>query len=112
MKTSIAIDKLINIAPIIADLYPKLKEDESFKKFMATYAKGNKDGKSEVDNIDFVLRVLPVFFKNYKEELFEILAIVCDKTVKEVSEQSLGETVEVVKELLADDDFKSFFINA
>jgi len=108
MKTSIAIDKLINIAPIIADMRPKLQKDENFKKFMETYKSG--DGKA--DNLDFVLRILPVFLKDYKKEVYELLAIVCDKTVKEVEEQSFGQTVKTVKELIEDDDFKSFFIDA
>lgn len=108
MKTGIAIDKLVNIAPIIADMRPKLQKDENFKKFMDTYK--NNDGKA--DNVDFILRVLPVFLKDYKKEVFELLAIICDKTVEEVEEQSFGTTVKVVKELLADDDFKSFFIDA
>lgn len=111
MKTSVAIDKLINIAPIIADLRPKLKEDKDFKDFMENYVKNKKDS-SEIENIDFVLHILPTAIKNYKKELYEILAVLCDKTVEEVSEQSLGETIKVIKELLADDDFKSFFTNA
>lgn len=112
MKTGIAIDKLINIAPIIADLRPKLKDDETFKNFISKYAENRENGKDGIDNFDFVLRVLPVFIKNYKAELYEILAILCDKSVNEVEEQSFGETIKLIKELLADDDFKSFFINA
>lgn len=111
MKTSVAIDKLIDIAPIIADLRPKLKEDKDFINFMENYVKGKKDV-SEIDNFDFVLHILPTAIKNYKQELYGILAILCDKTVEEVSEQSLGETIKVIKELLSDDDFKSFFISA
>jgi hypothetical protein len=108
MKTSIAIDKLINIAPIIADIRPKLQKDKKFKEFIENY----KNGEDKTDNVDFVLKLLPVFLKDYKKEVYELLAIICDKSVEEVEEQSFGQTVKTIKELLADDDFKSFFIDA
>lgn len=106
MKTDIAIDKLINIAPIIAELRPKLKTDEDFKKFIAD----NKENK--LDNFDFVLKILPLFLRKYKQEIYEILSVISDKTVDEIANQSIGATISTIKELIADDDFKSFFINA
>lgn len=108
MNTSIAIKKLINIAPIIADLRPRLAKDEDFKGFIESY----KNNENKGDNVDFVLRFLPCIYNNYEKELYEILGILSDKTAEEVANQSFAETVRVIKELLSDEDFKSFFIEA
>ena len=37
MRTDIAIDKLCNVAPVIADMTEKLSKDEEFKAFMQNY---------------------------------------------------------------------------
>lgn len=108
MQTSIAIEKLINVAPIIADLRPKLKGDEKFKAFIEEYKKN--DG--NVDNVDFLLRFLPLISKSCEKEIYEILSIFCDKSVDEIKAQSFGKTIGVVKELLTDEDVRSFFIDA
>ena len=107
MRTDVAIDKLINIAPIIADARPKLQADEEF----TTLLKSQKDGKG-VDNLDFALKFLPVLLKNYRDEVYSILAIWCDKTKEDIANQPFRETIEVIKDLLKDEDFKGFFANA
>lgn len=108
MNTSIAIKKLINIASIIADLRPRLAKDEAFKGFVENY----KNGENKGDNVDFVLRFLPCVYENYEKELYEILGILSDKTANEIAEQPFAETIRFIKELLSDEDFKSFFTNA
>ena len=65
MRTEDAIDKLCDIAPIIADIGEKAKNDKEFKDFLASYNKSR-------DNRMFVLRVLPVLVKNYKEDMYTI----------------------------------------
>lgn len=107
MRTDVAIDKLINIAPIIADARPKLQADEEF----TTLLKSQKYGKG-VDNLDFALKFLPVLLKNYRDEVYSILAIWCDKTKEDIANQPFRETIEVIKDLLKDEDFKGFFANA
>lgn len=111
MRTDVAIDKLINIAPIIADARPKLQADEEFTTLLKSHLKSQKDGKG-VDNLDFALKFLPVLLKNYRDEVYSILAIWCDKSKEDIANQPFGETVKVIKDLMTDEDFKVFFANA
>ena len=108
MRTDVAIDKLINIAPIIADARPKLQADEEFKKLI----NGVRGDGAKVDNLDFALKFLPVLLKNYRDEVYSILAIWCDKSKEDIANQPFRETIEVIKDLLKDEDFKGFFANA
>lgn len=102
MRTEDAIDKLCDIAPIIADIGEKAKNDQEFKDFLAGY---NKDK----DNRTFVLRVLPVLVKNYKEDMYSILSIWTEKPIEEIKEQSLGVTIKEMKAILEDEDIRAFF---
>lgn len=103
MKTDIAIEKLINIAPIIYEMRDKIKADADF-----IDAIKNMRGET-VDNVGFVLKVVPMILKSYRAEMYDILAIVFDKDVEEIKEQNLGKTINEIKELLSDEDFKGFF---
>lgn len=102
MRTDDAIDKLCDIAPIIADIGEKAKNDQEFKEFMAGYNKAK-------DNRMFMLRVLPVLVKNYKEDMYSILSIWTEKPIDEIKEQSLGVTIKEMKAIFEDEDIRAFF---
>ena len=102
MRTEDAIDKLCDIAPIIADIGEKAKNDQEFKDFMAGYNKSR-------DNRMFVLRVLPVLVKNYREDIYSILSIWTEKPIDEIKEQSLGVTIKEMKAIFEDEDIRAFF---
>lgn len=101
MKTEVAIDKLCNIAPVLAELTEKLSRDEKFKTFM-----GEKGARS---NREFLFKFLPYVFKNYGDDVYSLLALWNEKDVEEVKEQSFSKTIAEVKEILNDEDFRSFF---
>lgn len=102
MRTDVAIDKLCNIAPVIADMTEKISKDEEFKAFMETY-------KAEKSNKVFFFQVIPLLLKNYREEIYEMLAVWEDKTVDEIKNQSFGVTVGEIKAIWDDEDFRIFF---
>lgn len=104
MTTEIAIEKLINLAPVIADLKPKIQENAEVNEFMQKYKQNENK-----DNLDFMLAFLPVLYKYYKDEIFNILAIWEGVTVEEIKNQSFAKTVASIKALVEDEDFKSFF---
>lgn len=101
MRTDVAIDKLCNIAPVLAELSEKLANDTEFKTFM--------NEKSEKTNRDFLFNVVPHLLKNYREEAFYILALWNDTTVEEIKEQPFGKTVTDIKAIFNDEDFRGFF---
>lgn len=102
MRTDDAIDKLCDIAPIIADISEKAQKDQEFKDFLANYNKSR-------DNRMFVLRVLPVLVKNYKEDMYGILSIWTEKPIEEIKKQSIGVTIKELKAIFEDEDIRAFF---
>lgn len=103
MRTDVAIDKLCNIAPIIANMAEELAHDEEFKKITIDYA-----AKKMTQGV-FMLRVIPIILKSHRENAFEILSVWKGKSVDEIKAQSIGVTINEVKEIFNDEDFRSFF---
>lgn len=102
MTTDVAIEKLCALAPIIADTAERLAKDKEFLAFMQKY---NKQRTNKI----FALNILPILLKNYREEIYKVLAIWGDKTVEEVKAQSVSVTISEVKSLISDEDVRAFF---
>lgn len=105
MRTDVAIEKLCNVAPVVADLAEKLSKDTEFKSLVLST-------KENVNNTVFLLKMLPLLLKNYAAEAYEILSIWNDKSVEEVKAQPFAETVRQIKALFADEDLRSFFTSS
>ena len=101
MRTDVAIDKLCNIAPVLAELSEKLSNDTEFKAFMSE--------KGDTTNRNFLFNVVPHLLKNYREEAFYILALWNDTTVEAIKEQPFGKTIAEIKAIFNDEDFRGFF---
>ena len=105
MRTDVAIEKLCNVAPVVADLAEKLSKDTEFKSLVLST-------KENVNNTVFLLKVLPLLLKNYAVEAYEILSIWNEKSVEEIKAQPFAETVRQIKALFADEDIRSFFTSS
>lgn len=105
MRTDVAIEKLCNVAPVVADLAEKLSKDTEFKSLVLLT-------KENVNNTVFLLKVLPLLLKNYAAEAYEILSIWNEKSVDEIKAQPFSETVRQIKALFADEDIRSFFTSS
>lgn len=104
MKTSIAIDKLINVTPVIGNVATLMKADEA----LLTMIKSSRtEGKT--DNFTFGITVLPYILRNYATQCYEILGAFTDKTAEEVAEQDFVVTIKDLKALLVDTEIMSFF---
>lgn len=105
MRTDVAIEKLCNVAPVVADLAEKLSKDTEFKSLVLST-------KENVNNTVFLLKALPLLLKNYAAEAYEILSIWNEKSVDEIKAQPFAETVRQIKALFADEDIRSFFTSS
>lgn len=94
-------EKIFDILPLISDLYDKLNIDEYRK---------NIDKNEDLQTAG--LKLFKYIFKNsklIKEEIFEIVAIIEDKTTEEVKKQGIGSTLKTLKEIYEDEEINSFF---
>lgn len=101
MKTDIAFDKLCDVAPIIGDIVDKAAETPEL--FVTLKKLQNAEKRSDY------FRYLPPVLKICKKEVFELLAVLNDKTAEEIAEQDLKETFAQAYKLLTDKEFSSFF---
>lgn len=107
MKT-ISTEKAFDMLPIVITIYEKLDMDEYRKELAKKLAEENK-GKDAKDkqNINTVFLGIDLFkyimkySQKIKTEVFEIVSIAEDMTVKEVENQSLGKTISTLKDIFA-----------
>ena len=115
MRTDVAIEKLCNLAPIVADLSEKLSKDTEFKNVFLSMLEV-KDGvfslKKDIPRAVFVAKLLPLLLKNYAKEAYEILSVWSEKSIDEVKAQPFAVTVRQVKSLFEDEDIRSFFTSS
>ena len=65
--------------------------------------------KSEFRQKMGLLKFVPVILRYHKDDLYEMIAAVQERTVKEVAQQSTRDTITAVQAILQDEDIRSFF---
>lgn len=103
MQTKRAIDKIYLAIPIIKALRGKLKNN---KEFIDILTDARQDGK---DDFDLLLEIFPFMYENCIDEIYNLLAIVYDKSIEVVQEQPIMDTIKDLKLLWNNADFRRFF---
>jgi len=102
-------EKALDLLPHIVDVYDKLNVDSYIKKTKAKN-KGKKV-EAELAGIDLFKYVMKNIGKA-KEEIFEVVSILEEKTVAEVREQSIFETIKSIKAIFNDEELVELFKSA
>ena len=104
MRTDVAVDKLCLIVPYLCDIADKANTDAELHKAI-------EEGRKSTDKrMTTQLRFLAQVIGKCKDEVFEILSVVYDKTVDEVKEQDfMSTTIPQVIKLWNNPDIQAFF---
>lgn len=103
-------EKAFDMLPIVTVLYDKLDIDGYTKKIKEKN-KGKTDVSSEILGIDLFKYVL----KNsgqIKEEVFEVVAIIEEKTINEIKGQNFMTTINTIKDIFQDKETTDFLTSA
>lgn len=107
MRTDIAFDKICDITPIVCDIVDKANSDEELRKVLFEGLKQPNATRSAQ------LRYLAQVLKKCRDEAFEILAIIYDKTVEEVKEQDfITVTIPQVVEIWNNPEVQRLFFSS
>ena len=105
MRTDLAFDKICDIIPIVCDIADKADKDKELHDLLI----GGLKSKNVTRGMQ--LRFLVQVIKKCRDEAFEILAIIYDKSVDEVKEQDFfGVTIPQVVKLWNSDEVKELFL--
>lgn len=110
----ISTEKAFDLLPYAVEIFEKLKVDKYIEATRKKYKIQRKQGKqiddvtAGIDIFKFVLKNL----KNVEEEVFHLLAIIEDKEVKEIKEQSLMITIKSLRDLLTNKELVELFRSA
>lgn len=105
-------EKAFDLLPSVVDLYDKLDID-GYKKKITEKNKG-KD-KKDISNESLGIDLFKYIFKNsakVKEEVFEIVSILEEKSVEEIKAQNPVKTMNTIKEIFSNKDAIDFLKQA
>ena len=103
-------EKAFDMLPVITILYDKLDIDGYTKKIKEKN-KGKTDINNEILGIDLFKYVLKNSGK-IKEEVFEVVAIIEEKTVDEIKVQNFMTTINTIKDIFHDKETTDFLVQA
>ena len=105
MTTDKLFDVIVSLTPIISDI-------TSDKELMAKLTESAKDKeKAKELGAKKIAFIIPVLLKDHRVSIYEILATLNDKTVKEISDLPAMQVVAMVKEMVMDKDLLDFLHN-
>lgn len=107
MRTDNTIDKILDVTPIICDIVDKARDDKDLRKSLFQGLK-EKNVKPTSQ-----IRYLAQVVSKCKEEVFNILAIVYEKSIEEVKAQDfIKVTLPQIKELWLNKDIRDLFFSS
>lgn len=107
LSTNEAADILVQLAPLMDNITSDEKLVERIGKSI------NRDGMTRagiaVEALHRVFDCIPILLVNHRDDVFGIVAVVNHKKLEEVKSQSIVQTKNDLKEILADEDLRDFF---
>lgn len=108
----ISSEKAFDILPFVADIYYKIEIERHLKDYQS-----KNDKNLDLENLKLFegLNIFAFILKNsskFKDEFFNIVAIIEDKELAEVKAQSPTATLKSIKELFANKELTDFFKEA
>lgn len=108
LSTNDAADVLVQISPLIGNITSDEKLMERIGK-----AYDNTEELTEVGRyakaMSRVFDCIPVLLVDHRSDVFGIVAAVKRKEIEEVASQSIVQTISDLKEIVEDEDLRSFF---
>lgn len=107
ISTDRALDVLCEVSVYIGNIATDEALTDELKKHM------NTSGMSKAEimkaGAEKISAIAPIVLKSHKNDVLGILAAVNEKTVDELKQQNVMNTMKMVKELVQDEEFISFF---
>ena len=111
ISTEKTLDVLCELTPHVCAI---VKDDVIVKAITSKVTFGKEVSKEEIkegvlnDWIGKFETLIPLLLKKYRENVFNIISILNEKTLEEVRTQSVITTIKEVKEIILDSDFLNF----
>lgn len=107
LSTNDAADVLVQISPLIGNITSDEKLMERIGK--ASDTEGLTEVGRYAESLSRVFSCIPVLLVDHRSDVFGIVAAVKRKEIEEVAGQSIVQTISDLKEIVEDEDLRSFF---
>lgn len=114
LSTDLALDVLCELTPHVSNIM----EDEQIISALSGILPKQQNGEQveEQDGLAFcfsmiggLTKMAPVLLKTHRADVYNILSVMNEKTVEEISTQHITDTIRQLREVLQDNELLSFF---
>ena len=108
--SKLSTEKAFDLLPYVVEIYEKMNVDKYIKD-----TRRKLKGKNNIDELAVGIDMFKFVLKNLnkaEKEVFEVIAILEEKTVEEVRVQPLSITFKSLKDLLTNKELTNFFKSA
>ena len=108
LNTDQMLDKICELTPFLSSIVTDKKLIETFSEKVKS-----TEGEEKVNQFvaTKIVKLVPLLFKDHKEDFLSILAIMKESTLEEVKNQPFTTTIKEVKELVTDKDLIDIFLS-
>ena len=107
-NTDEMLDLLSELSPVIVDIIEKTKDDQDIKKLIEEGKANIKEGKPEMTNREFGLKLFPILLKNkYRENIYRLIGAFNKKDPEQIACQPFKDTIADLRAIL-NEDFINF----
>lgn len=116
MKLSeISADRTMDILCEVTPHISNIIEDKNLMEVLKNKVKYEEDKKEEIEEKGLELgfknfmKLIPIIFKDHKNDVQMVLAIMDNVTLKEIQEENIFKNINRINELIQDEEMVSFF---
>lgn len=105
ISTIDAVEKLANLAPVLADIIDEVKDNTE----VINWLKTSQNAKSKAEITLGLMRIFPTVYRLCGQSIFELIAICGASTAEEIKSQPLADTIQQLKDIIFDTELRTFF---
>lgn len=106
MSTEKVSDILCEIVPYVENI---VKDESLMTALKDKVPQGASSAEIYAHSVGILTKIIPIFIKSHRDDVFSILSIVFDKEKEEIASQNILKTISQIKEIISDKDLFDFF---
>lgn len=110
-------DKLLDVMCDLTPYFGNILKDDELKSILKDKIEATEENKDKIQELGFekgidnVVKLIPVLFKNHREDFYNIISIMNDKSLEEIKKQSAFTTIKEIVEIVKDKETTDFLLS-
>lgn len=110
-------DKLLDVMCDLTPYFGNILKDDELKSILKDKIEATEENKDKIQELGFekgidnVVKLIPVLFKKHREDFYNIISIMNDKSLEDIKKQSAFTTIKEIVEVVKDKETMNFLLS-